>query len=118
MSASQHKPRHQQIGMWCAHLIFGTGLSPSVGQFQPLNLAARCADMMYMATPRHLMQNAPIYPHPTEKEGAPMGRAIELAGFFVAHGIWCLAEGEPLTPMRGPIYTDFGVAKVLAGVPS
>lgn len=28
-----------------------------------------------------------------------MERAIELAGFFAAHGIWCVAEGEPLTPM-------------------
>ena len=28
-----------------------------------------------------------------------MERAVELAGFFAAHGIWCVSDGEPLTPM-------------------
>ena len=28
-----------------------------------------------------------------------MERAVELAGFFAAHGIWCVADGEALTPM-------------------
>lgn len=28
-----------------------------------------------------------------------MERAVELGGFFAAHGIWCVSEGEPLTPM-------------------
>jgi len=26
-------------------------------------------------------------------------RAVELAGFFAAHGIWCVAEGETLVPI-------------------
>lgn len=28
-----------------------------------------------------------------------MERALELAGFFAAHGIWCVADGETLIPM-------------------
>jgi hypothetical protein len=28
-----------------------------------------------------------------------MDRAVELAGFFAAHGIWCVAEGETLVPI-------------------
>ena len=28
-----------------------------------------------------------------------MERAVELAGFFAAHGIWCVAEGETLVPI-------------------
>ena len=28
-----------------------------------------------------------------------MERAVELAGFFAAHGIWCVADGEVLIPM-------------------
>ena len=28
-----------------------------------------------------------------------MDRAVELAGFFAAHGIWCVSNGESLTPM-------------------
>ena len=28
-----------------------------------------------------------------------MERALELAGFFAAHGIWCVSDGEPLTPL-------------------
>jgi hypothetical protein len=28
-----------------------------------------------------------------------MERAIELAGFFAAHGVWCVAEGETLIPV-------------------
>ncbi|MCW4455691.1 hypothetical protein OK348_12935 [Flavobacterium sp. MXW15] len=28
-----------------------------------------------------------------------MERAVELAGFFAAHGIWCVSDGEPLVPM-------------------
>ncbi|MBT8769165.1 hypothetical protein [Metapseudomonas boanensis] len=28
-----------------------------------------------------------------------MERAIELAGFFAAHGIWCVSDGETLIPM-------------------
>ena len=28
-----------------------------------------------------------------------MERAAELAGFFAAHGIWCVADGETLVPM-------------------
>ena len=30
-----------------------------------------------------------------------MERAVELAGFFAAHGIWCVSDAEPLTPMLG-----------------
>lgn len=28
-----------------------------------------------------------------------MEQAIRLAGFFAAHGVWCVAEGEALTPL-------------------
>ncbi|WP_447730091.1 hypothetical protein [Pseudoxanthomonas suwonensis] len=28
-----------------------------------------------------------------------MDRAVELAGFFAAHGIWCVSDGESLIPM-------------------
>ena len=28
-----------------------------------------------------------------------MQTAFELAGFFAAHGIWCVSDGSPLTPM-------------------
>ena len=28
-----------------------------------------------------------------------MEGAVELAGFFAAHGIWCVSDGEPLTPI-------------------
>lgn len=28
-----------------------------------------------------------------------MERAVELGGFFAAHGIWCVSDGEPLVPM-------------------
>ena len=28
-----------------------------------------------------------------------MERAVELAGFFAGHGIWCVSDGEPLIPM-------------------
>ncbi|MBB6562113.1 hypothetical protein HNP48_004822 [Acidovorax soli] len=37
-----------------------------------------------------------------------MERAIELAGFFAAHGIWCVAEGEPLTPMLAQESAAYG----------
>ncbi|WP_146095793.1 hypothetical protein [Xanthomonas arboricola] len=30
-----------------------------------------------------------------------MERATELAGFLIAHGIWCVSDGGPLIPMLG-----------------
>lgn len=30
-----------------------------------------------------------------------MESAAELAGFFAAHGIWCVSSGDPLVPMVG-----------------
>lgn len=54
--------------------------------------------------PSHLMQNAAI----TETQGAAMESAVELAGFFAAHGIWCVAEGEPLTPMLAQESAAYG----------
>lgn len=30
-----------------------------------------------------------------------MERTAEFAGFLAAHGIWCVADGEPLVPMPG-----------------
>ncbi|WP_158675206.1 hypothetical protein [Pseudoxanthomonas sp. SGNA-20] len=30
-----------------------------------------------------------------------MERAAGFAGFLAAHGIWCVADGEPLVPMPG-----------------
>ena len=28
-----------------------------------------------------------------------MEQAIRLAGFFAAHGVWCVADGEALIPL-------------------
>src|SRR4051794_27521900 len=30
-----------------------------------------------------------------------MQRAVELAGFYTAHAIWCVSDGEALIPMLG-----------------
>lgn len=32
-----------------------------------------------------------------------MDQALELAGFFAAHGLWCVSEGEALIPMLAQI---------------
>ena len=32
-----------------------------------------------------------------------MDQALELAGFFAAHGIWCVSDGEALVPMLAQI---------------
>lgn len=31
----------------------------------------------------------------------PMDSAVRLAGFFAAHAVWCVSEGETLIPMLG-----------------
>lgn len=57
---------------------------PCVAQ-QARQMAKHCDVACYLSA----TQNAAIaIAHATEKEGAPMERAIELAGFFAAHGIW------------------------------
>lgn len=35
--------------------------------------------------------------------GEFMEQALELAGFFAAHGVWCVSEGEALIPMLAQI---------------
>lgn len=52
-----------------------------------------------------------------------MERAIELAGYFAAHGIWCVEDGETLTPMlaqesaaKGRVLLRFAAEQLEDGV--
>jgi hypothetical protein len=43
--------------------------------------------------------SATTVPATTQPTKEPMEAAMELAGFFAAHGIWCVSDGQTLIPL-------------------